>query len=142
MFQITKLDTAPIVEKIVSHTSKGRGKNKIVTEDVFEITYHEFSVTYGAETRILRATKGWTVEADGSVRWFLAHQFRAQLSGGNKAHRVGLTIEMRPDGSHVEYNTVVLNRQAAITGFWEAAYDAPQGYGSKHNGTYTGGKAL
>ena len=133
MFKITKLDTPPITESRT--VTFGRGKK--ATTETLETTYHEFSVTYGGETRVIRATKGWTDDSDGSVRWFLAHQFRAELASGNKTHRVGLTIDITPDGKVTEYNCVVLNRQARISGFWQAAYDAPEGYGSKHNGTFS-----
>jgi hypothetical protein len=119
-------------------TKTGSERVEQVGPDAVDITYQDFTVVCGGETRVVRAMKGST-EADGTVRYYLGPQFRAVVGrSGKKAHRTGITVEVKADGRIIQFNTVVLNRQATVTGLWQAAYDAPQGYGSKHNGTFQG----
>jgi len=108
-----------------------------VTEE-HGIPKRDFKVTIGGETRVVEASMGGT-DADGTVRYFLPHEFAAAVGRqGGKAHRTGLTLELSPEGKITVFEPVVLNRQARLVSFWQACYDAPQGYGSKHKGTFWG----
>jgi len=100
------------------------------------LTYQDFVVTFGGETRTV---KGWLLaEYDGKRVWKLRNEFTAKVGNGKKAHRVGTCVLESTTGNTLKADETVnvLNRRGWLTGFWQACYDAPEGYGSKHNGTY------
>lgn len=119
-------------DKTYTYKIRGTGKRPCPVETTtYTQTWEWCLVTMDGETRRVKAIKFGGEHMPN--RYQLESVFAAMTRCGNKVHQVGLTIELEGDIVHI-FNSVSLNRQARITGWWKPEYDAENGAGSKHIG--------
>lgn len=127
---ITKLDGQTRVRQ---HTYERWNKKhtKVLESQTYDINEQACTIAAFGETRTVWCTYYPT---DATPRYRSEFTFASRTRFGSKLHRESLTFEFDEAGRAHIYNTVALNRQATIIGWWKPEYDAANGLGSKHIG--------
>jgi hypothetical protein len=138
--KITRTNEISKEERQYTFKRKVEGKrNRIEVTETYIRHFEWMDITFEGETRRVKAYFTPREEQNEAMRQYPTRYnteaiFASRTRHGSKLHRENVTFEFKDDGRVSMYNSVALNRQAMIVGWWKPEYDAPTGHGSKHIG--------
>jgi len=102
---------------------------KLLSSSEFTCNYQRALITFDGETRELWCSV-W--QCGEETRYTTPNVFASMTRYGNKVHQEHIMFHIVNDKARI-YNSVALNRQAHIIGWWKSEYET-NGLASQHVG--------